>query len=287
MARNSLITPEHGTVPIERWDHRTGQTARVWGFALSILAHIALFYFAGDWLESSRLASVESPFMVNLVAPVVREEPATAVPEEEVIEAQEREPEPEAMEEIPEETSLGVPEAMLLEPDPIIEDPGNLLEPEPILGDTVALAPEPVKIIRRDVASEATERLLEQMNPVPDLPVAVSRPLPAAQQATPIGSRTGAEAGIEGPLGKRGLIYFEFPAYPDWAEEAGIETEVRFRFWVSPAGNVIRVLALRKSAYPETESLAREALSRWRFEPLPRGAERDEWGEVPIKWRLK
>ena len=32
--------------------------------------------------------------------------------------------------------------------------------------------------------------------------------------------------------------------------------------------------AVRKSAYPEFESLARESLARWRFEPLPRGQER-------------
>lgn len=287
MARNSLINAESGWTPVERWDHRQGHTARSWGFGLSILVHIVFFYFAGDWLESSRLTGSETPFVVNLVAPVIQEEPSTPVPEEKVVEAVAQEPAPTAMEETPAESSIGVSEAMPLEPEPIFEDPGDLLEPEPILGDTVALALEPVKIIRRDVAGETTERLLEQMNPAPQLPASVTSQLPVTREQAPSGSRTGAEAGIEGPLGKRGLIYFEFPEYPDWAEAAGIETEVRFRFWVSPAGNVIRILTLRKSAYPETESLAKDALSRWRFEPLPRGAERDEWGEVPIKWRLK
>ncbi len=140
---------------------------------------------------------------------------------------------------------------------------------------------------RMDIAGDASMRLLEQMTDVAQLPRTVTPERANTPTSRDSVLRPGSSAGIEGDLGERGLLYYENPIYPDWAREGGIEAEVRFRFWVSSAGHVVRIQAVRKCAYPELESLARQALAQWLFEPLPRGEDKEEWGEVPIIWRLE
>lgn len=291
----------------DAWEHRRGHARTWWALLISVALHAAAFYFADELLEVKPLRTVQSPFLVSLVVP----EPETRAPAEETSETPEK---PEAattaelepaqeQREVADEEVAAEPHAPVLEkaeeelagePDaPALETPeserpqAEQLE-QPPRGDSTLVEPGPPGVVRRDVAGEAARRLLEEMESVTPLPRSLGeQSTEGEQRPLPEDAPRGASAGIEGPLGERGLLYVEYPPTPAWAQEAGIEAEVRFRFWVSPAGNVIRIRAVRKSAYPEFESLAREALSRWRFEPLPRGAQRDEWGEVPIIWRLQ
>jgi protein TonB len=207
--------------------------------------------------------------------PVAQEAPRLEereAPREEPPEAPQAEPSP--------EPTAGVPEAPQLET--ISEEPT-----EPVMGESTAVPAEIIQPVRRDVAGEAARRLMEELEVLPQLPEVLPSPATRAVSPSRMEARPGAEVGIEGPVGERGLLYFEKPIYPTWAKEAGIEARVRFEFWVSSGGNVIRIRTIRKCSYPELESLARQALSRWRFEPLPRGREREERGEVPIIWDLQ
>ncbi len=269
----------------DRWEHRRAGARHWWALLISLVLHVALFYFADELFTVRQLQTIQAPFMVSLVVP--EPEPAVSVSppvetESEPLEEVAVDPEPE----VQPEPVLGDPEAVLTE-EPPAEPVLDAEMEQPQLGDTLAAVPEPPVIVRRDVATEATDRLLEEMEAITPLSTrwddGGEGDAPEPDSAAPLG----ATAGIEGPLGERGLLYLENPPFPLWAQEAGIETGVRFRFWVSPEGNVIRIRAVKKSSYPEFEALARQALGRWRFEPLPRGAERDEWGEVPIIWRLQ
>ncbi len=273
----------------DAWEHRRGHARTRWALLVSVILHAAGFYFADELLEVKPLRTVQSPFLVSLVVPEAEPEaPAEETPSEE------REATAVVEEELPEEPpgmveeeAAGEPEAPVLEPPENEPDTPAPLE-QPPRGDSSMVEAGPPVRVRRDVAGEAVRRLLEEMDRVTPLPPSLGEERAEGEQV-PLAEDAprGASAGIEGPLGERGILYVEYPPCPAWAQEAGIEAEVRFRFWVSPAGNVVRIRAVRKSAYPEFESLAREALSRWRFEPLPRGAQRDEWGEVPIIWRLE
>ena len=269
-----------------RWgDHRGGETARIWAIMISLLLHVGLLYWAGGWLGMQRLRTLDSPFVVSLVAPeqpvVTREVPPVREADAAPTEAHTMP----AAEVTPPDGGPGVPEAPVLDetPPPPITPPVT----EPVRGETTKVEPELAPPPRRDVAGEATRQLFEQLDELPATPRTLP-PIERTGEGEPIvTARPGRTAGIEGPLGERGLLYSEDPPYAEWARVAGIEAEVRFRFWVSSEGNVIRILAIRKSGYPEFESLARAALARWRFEPLPRGQNREEWGEVPIIWQLE
>ena len=261
-ASQSLLEPRH------RWEHRGGEAARVWALAVSLLLHVGTIYFLGGWLGSQPLRTREAPFVVSLVSvvpvPVEQDVPRPQV---------DRAAEMKRLPEMPKETQ---PET------PVVSE-----VTEPQLRDTTAVEPKPVRVERRDVAGEISRLLIEQMDTLMQVPRTMSSRPAASEGLMGPAARLGASAGVEGPLGRRALVYLEHPTYPAWAQEAGIEAEMRFRFWVSAAGDVTRILALRKSAHPELESLARRALGRWRFEPLPPGHEREEWGEVPVVWRLE
>ena len=278
-ASQSLLEPRH------RWEHRGGEAARVWALAVSLLLHVGTIYFLGGWLASQPLRTREAPFVVSLVS-VVPVPVEQDVPRPHVDRAAEMKRLPEMSKETPpEESGAGTPDAPQLDPTP--ETPVVSEVTEPQRGDTTAVEPEPVRVERRDVAGEISRLLIEQMDTLMQVPRMMSSRPAASEGRMGPAARLGASAGVEGPLGRRALVYLEHPTYPAWAQEAGIEAEMRFRFWVSAAGDVTRILALRKSAHPELESLARRALGRWRFEPLPPGHEREEWGEVPVVWRLE
>lgn len=269
----------------DRWEHRRGRARHWWALLISVILHVALFYFADELFTVRQLHTIQAPFMVSLVVP----EPEPAVRESPPVETESEPPEESEIGPEPEsgpEPALGDPEAVLTEEVPVEPIVDAEME-QPQLGDTVAVLPETPAIVRRDVASEATELFLKELETITPLSTRWENSgegdPPDPDSAAPLG----ATADIEGPLGERGLLYLEYPPCPLWAQKAGVEAEIRFRFWVSPDGNVIRVRAIKKSSYPEFEALARQALGRWRFAPLPRGAEREEWGEVPIIWRLQ
>jgi protein TonB len=258
----------------------------VWAIILSLVFHAGLLYMAGDWLRESSLRTHEGPFVVSLMSVVPDPQPvAQEAPRLEEREAPREEPEATTRVEQPPEPTAGAPEAPMLEVP--VEEPIESPLTEPVVGESTAAPAEVVQPVRRDVAGEASRRLMEEMEALPQLPEVLSSPAARAASPSQSEARPGAEVGIEGPVGERGLLYFEKPIYPTWAKESGIEARVRFEFWVSSGGNVIRIHTIRKCSYPELESLARQALSRWRFEPLPRGREREERGEVPIIWDLQ
>lgn len=93
---------------------------------------------------------------------------------------------------------------------------------------------------------------------------------------------------IEGPLSDRRVTYYELPEFPKWAAERGIvEAEVRIRFYVSPAGEVLPDLRVeRTSGYGALDRLALQALKRWRFEPASAGAG-NQWGIITFRFLLE
>lgn len=279
-------TGESLLLPSRRWQHRGGEAARIWSLAVSLALHAALLFLAGDWFANQRLATIEAPFVVNLVVP--EEAPAQEAPREALPDQPQEQDLPRPLETAREvEAGSGVSEVPVLEAVPEPEVPIHEALIEPPRGDSTLDVPREIAPARIDIAGDASMRLLEQMTDLAQLPRTID-PAPgiSAQARNPL-AQPGSAAGIEGDLGERGLLYYENPVYPDWARETGIEAEVRFRFWVSSAGHVVRIQAVRKCAYPELESLARQALAQWLFEPLPRGEEKEEWGEVPIIWRLE
>jgi protein TonB len=149
--------------------------------------------------------------------------------------------------------------------------------------EVAAVPSEPTPVRNEEVLEQVRRQLLEQVPPRAAVP---------AENVAPEGGgggvpgALGSSAGITGPLGQRRVLYTEVPEYPLWARREGVEASVRYRFWVAPSGEVIRVETLRRSAYPDLEALGREALLRWRFAPLPPGRYEDQWGEVSIVWRL-
>lgn len=289
----------HSLLPEERrWEYRRREPGRLGWFLLSLLVHALLVFFAGGWIEPGRLQT-ERPFVVKLVPPPqsVRDasaegretETALPSPQEPLIEA----PDVAAAEqiseldEVVEETPpLGTPDVTQLAQKELTPAVSAISVPAP--GDSAGGEVLPPPPVRRDVAGETAQRLLATLDTLVQLPRAqleatAERSHSAA--AEPEDGRTlGSQAGITGPLGRRGLMYLEHPDFPTWAEAEGVVAEARFKFWVSAAGSVTEVQSLTKSGHPEFDTLARAALMRWRFESLPHGQERNEWGEVRIVW---
>ncbi len=270
-------------LPARRRRDRGGHGPRLWALACSLALHAGLLYLASDWVARQALRTPPRAFVVNLVVPLPESAPdeSPEPPRPEPVATPARRSPAEPMP--PGQPGRGVPHAPRLEP--AAEPPVALELPVPVRGEStqapeaVAAPPQP------DAAESMAERLLEQLEAV-----AVPRSLGEVERrdvARPEPARRlGSAAGITGELGQRGLLYMEQPEYAEWGRRAGVEAQVRFRFWVSADGHVVRIQAVRKSAYPEFESVARAALARWRFEALPRGQSHEEWGEVPFKYEL-
>lgn len=94
---------------------------------------------------------------------------------------------------------------------------------------------------------------------------------------------------MEGPLKYRKIKLMGMPPYPRWAEEQGVEASVSFRIWVDPKGKVKENMYLEKtSGYTELDNLAKEALLKFTFVPLPDGQPlEDEWGVATFRFELK
>ncbi|OIN98570.1 hypothetical protein AUJ66_00775 [Candidatus Desantisbacteria bacterium CG1_02_38_46] len=98
---------------------------------------------------------------------------------------------------------------------------------------------------------------------------------------------SGGRLGIAGPVATRGILYFECPVYPEWAEKKGIESRVKLKFWVSPDGDVDEVLVEQKG-YLQLDNLAVQSLKKWRFEPLPSGVKQArQWGTIEMIFKLQ
>lgn len=94
---------------------------------------------------------------------------------------------------------------------------------------------------------------------------------------------------VQGELKDRGIAYQEIPEYPEWAQKKGIESSVRFRFWVTPDGRVKENIQLvRGSGYPELDELAKSALQRWVFHKLPQAKGNVvEQGDIEFRFSVK
>lgn len=63
----------------------------------------------------------------------------------------------------------------------------------------------------------------------------------------------------------RGIVRFEEPTYPKWAERQGIEGTVKLKFWVLSGGEVYNAEVLRTSGWSRLDECAIKALRKWRF----------------------
>ena len=90
---------------------------------------------------------------------------------------------------------------------------------------------------------------------------------------------------IEGPVGKRKIIYKEKIEYPLWAQKKGIEGEVKIKFWVNPEGKISDTEIFISSGFPEIDLYAEENFKKWIFEPAM--SDKDVWGIITFIFKLK
>lgn len=89
---------------------------------------------------------------------------------------------------------------------------------------------------------------------------------------------------ISGPAATRRII---FRPPPPKAGFSGSSGDITLRFWVLSDGTVGRVIPVRKGN-ADLEGVAANHMKRWRFSPLPPGEpEREEWGLVVFRFRVR
>jgi TonB family protein len=142
------------------------------------------------------------------------------------------------------------------------EDLFSLESPLPSLKEASELPP------RKD---KGTEKIVEELLSSREKP-SIGKPLEENLQL-----------GIKGPLAARKIL--ERPSLPQI--KVRVETEIELTFWVLPSGIVDRAIPSVKGD-AELERLAIQYLKQWRFTPLPKEQPQvDEWGMIPIKFRLE
>jgi len=91
------------------------------------------------------------------------------------------------------------------------------------------------------------------------------------------------QLGIKGPLVTRKII--ERPPSPQI--KGKVEAEIELTFWVLPNGTVDRVIPSVKGD-TELEGIAVRYMMQWRFAAMPKDQPQvEQWGSVPIKFRLQ
>ncbi len=90
---------------------------------------------------------------------------------------------------------------------------------------------------------------------------------------------------ITGPGGQRKVIYRHQFSYPEWAQKKSLEGNIRFKFWLSPGGQVKQTELIVSSGWPELDILVEDCFRRWLFEPA--GEDKLVWGEIVFRLRLK
>lgn len=245
---------------------------------VSIALHAAVLWWLTGKLEAS-LPQIQSPFVVDLVTEMESEH-------SDLQSGQGRVEEIPGEGRVPEEPQRTEEPTTAEEPSASTEAATQPADPQSLTGEEL-VDPAPDEVIperSESILEVFQESLLSRSEPVLDVPA--DRRESSRGGGSGVPGALGSAAGITGPLGERSLLHMELPDYPSWARRQGIEAAVRFRFWVSPEGHVIRIETKRRCAYPELESSGREALLRWVFAALPYGELREEWGEVSILWRL-
>ncbi len=109
-----------------------------------------------------------------------------------------------------------------------------------------------------------------------------------SEDPPPPGSAVGTGRGATGNLsGKRVLSTFK-PPYPASARIRHSEGVVLARIRVGADGHVTEVDIVRSAGDPDIDQAAVAAFRRWRFSPLPEGAEAaDQVGEVRMTFELQ
>ncbi|HWN82621.1 MAG TPA: TonB family protein [Candidatus Udaeobacter sp.] len=112
-----------------------------------------------------------------------------------------------------------------------------------------------------------------------------SEPAPASEA---VARRTLAGAALAGPIADRSILSYTRPEYPAWAKQEGVGGTVTLYFVVRPDGMVKENIMIQKTAgFEDFDSNAVQALSAWRFAPLPAGRTGDQWGTITFHFRLR
>lgn len=137
---------------------------------------------------------------------------------------------------------------------------------------------------RRRAAEEARRRELEESGPIR---TAHSGSGTSANPPPP-GGAVGTGRGATGNLsGRRVLTTFK-PPYPSGALARQSEGVVLARIRVGPDGRVEDAEIVRSAGDPDIDQAALTAFRRWKFSPLPEGAEpTDQVGEVRMSFELQ
>lgn len=109
-------------------------------------------------------------------------------------------------------------------------------------------------------------------------------PLPAMKTSSITKNKQSKEK-IEGPAGERNLIYREKIEYPEWAEEKGIEGNIKIKFWVEPDGKISNTEIITSSGYPELDVYTLSKFRKYLFEPIDKN--KKVWGIITFVFRLK
>ena len=89
---------------------------------------------------------------------------------------------------------------------------------------------------------------------------------------------------ISGEIAGRKVVFWPKPPEGYKGTEGGSAV---IKFWVDPAGNVIRVEISKKSGNPRLDRRAKEYVEQIRFEELPQDVQKKvQWGEIPIDFEL-
>lgn len=89
---------------------------------------------------------------------------------------------------------------------------------------------------------------------------------------------------IEGDASKRAILQQYIPQYPQGLQK---EAVVKIRFAVLPDGTVRNMIPVKKGD-PVLEEITMKSLARWRFNPLPPGAEQKNIeGIITFRYELK
>jgi len=90
---------------------------------------------------------------------------------------------------------------------------------------------------------------------------------------------------ITGLGGDRRVVFREPLAYPQWAQERGMEGNVRLGFSVAASGAVSRVELLVSSGYPELDMWVMDQFKKWRFNRVVDAP--DVEGEIVFRLRIR
>lgn len=89
---------------------------------------------------------------------------------------------------------------------------------------------------------------------------------------------------ISGEIAGRRVVFWPNPPTEFRGTGGGTAT---IKFWVDPAGSVIKVEINKKSGSPNLDAIAMEYVKQIRFVALPQNVEhRDQWGSIPIDFKL-